>query len=110
MAKTKILNGPVDELIKKYKEALIKNGVRLQKLILFGSRAKGTEKPWSDIDLCVVSPDFGVDRHDETVRLMNIASPIEPLIEPHPYNPAGLAEYWDTLAHEIRTHGKTLDI
>ncbi len=35
---------------------------KIKEIILFGSRAKGTEKEDSDIDLIIVSPDFeGMD-------------------------------------------------
>ena len=29
---------------------------QIEKVLIFGSRAKGTEKPWSDFDLAVVAP------------------------------------------------------
>lgn len=30
----------------------------VQKVVIFGSRAKGTEKPYSDIDLAVIAPEM----------------------------------------------------
>jgi proline iminopeptidase len=30
----------------------------VQKVMIFGSRAKGTEKPYSDIDLAVIAPEM----------------------------------------------------
>lgn len=29
---------------------------QIEKVLIFGSRAKGTDKPWSDFDLAVVAP------------------------------------------------------
>ena len=36
----------------------LENVIRLEAIVLFGSRAKGTANEWSDIDLAVISPDF----------------------------------------------------
>lgn len=77
-------------------------------MILFGSYAKGIAKPWSDIDLCVVSDDFGVDDYEETVRLKKLTATVDPMIEPHPYHPKDLDNPYDPLAHEIRTTGKVI--
>ncbi|HOV80804.1 MAG TPA: nucleotidyltransferase domain-containing protein [Bacillota bacterium] len=48
----------VDEIVKTYLVVLEKKGIPLQKAYLFGSQTKGTARPYSDIDLIVVSPAF----------------------------------------------------
>lgn len=106
MVQESILNDKPNILIKKYKTILKKSGIPLKKIILFGSYAKGTAKPWSDLDLCIVSPIFGKNGYDEMVSLMKLASTIEPMIEPHPYHPKDLEDPYDPLAHEIKTTGK----
>ena len=45
------------KIVKKFKERLQKK-IPIKKLILFGSRAKGKIRPWSDFDLIVVSDNF----------------------------------------------------
>ena len=72
---------------------------------IFGSYSKGTAKPWSDIDLCVVSKQFGQNRHTERVWLMKLRDMQTLDIEPHPYHPKDLADKWDPLAQEIRKYG-----
>lgn len=47
----------IKPIIKVYKTELAKK-IRLSRLILFGSFAKGTASQDSDIDLVVISPDF----------------------------------------------------
>lgn len=32
--------------------------IPIRKVIIFGSQAKGGSRPWSDIDVCIVSPKF----------------------------------------------------
>lgn len=106
MVKKSILNDTPKNLIKKYKKVLEENGIPVEKIILFGSYAKGLEKPWSDLDLCIVSKIFGRDGYEEMVRLKQLTTEIDTMIEPHPYHPKDLDDYWDPLAHEINKTGK----
>jgi predicted nucleotidyltransferase len=48
--------GLSEEVIQKIKEAFVKRGIK--KIFVFGSRAKGNYKPYSDIDLAVEEIDF----------------------------------------------------
>lgn len=82
-----------------------KSGIPVERLIVFGSQAKGTAKPWSDIDVCVVSPIFGKDRPAERLTLLRLIDARSVDIEPHPYNVRDLSEKWDILAHDIKSHG-----
>jgi len=45
-------------IIAEFRKILESTGVKVEKIILFGSYANGTQHEWSDIDLVVVSPDF----------------------------------------------------
>jgi predicted nucleotidyltransferase len=47
----------VTEILKEFKRK-IEMKIKLQNLILFGSRARGNEKEDSDIDIIIVSEDF----------------------------------------------------
>lgn len=108
MARKSLLNDKPEILVRKFYDLLRRKKIPIEKMILFGSQVKGKAKPWSDIDICVVSEDFGKDSFSETVMLKQIASDIEPLIEPHPYHPKDLLDRWDPLAREITKYGKTL--
>lgn len=48
----------IEEIIRSFADAISTQGVRVQKVLLFGSYARGNARPESDIDLIVVSPDF----------------------------------------------------
>ncbi len=57
--KTKTTIKPeVKKEIERYIGNLKKHNLYIKKVILFGSFAKGEGRKWSDIDLCIVSPDF----------------------------------------------------
>lgn len=105
MAKQKILADSPKRLIKRYYQKLLRTGIPVEQMILFGSQAKGTARQWSDVDVCVVSPSFGKEPFRELVRLKQLTSDIDSLIEPVPYHPDDLADKYDPLAKEIRTHG-----
>lgn len=96
----------VIEIIKRYAEALKEKGVNFRKIILFGSYAAGRQRRDSDIDIAVVSGDFGKDRFEEGVLLSKIAYYVDARIEPHP---VGLEDFneetWQTLLHEIKSKG-----
>ena len=106
MAKKTILSDKPENLVRKYYQVLKRAKIPVKKIILFGSYAKGNPKPWSDLDLCVVSKKFGKQEFDEMVMLKKLTSQVDSMIEPHPYHPKDLLDKWDPLADEIRKHGK----
>lgn len=91
--------------IRVYERALRRARIPVKRLILFGSRAKGTNRWDSDIDLAVVSPRFGRDYHRELVRLMSLRTEQTLDIEPHPMHPDDLNDRWSTFAHEVKKYG-----
>lgn len=48
----------VERIIRDFAKAVSAQGVRPEKILLFGSYARGDPRPESDIDVIVVSPDF----------------------------------------------------
>lgn len=105
MAQGSVLNTSTVNTVRLYADMLRRRGIAFTSLIVFGSRAKGMAKKWSDIDVCVVAPQFGVDRHTERVSLMLVRDDRLLDIEPHPYSPEDLADKYDPLAAEIRKYG-----
>lgn len=72
----------IRKLVREYKEELRRHNIHITKAILYGSYAKGHPKPYSDIDLVVVSPDlarFPLLRRQELLAelTMNIDAPLE---------------------------------
>ena len=81
--KGKILNF-VDEL-KQYK-------IKIQKVFLYGSYAKGTQNEWSDIDVALVSEDFTGIRLIDKERMIKAISAVDFGISPLPYRPEDFDE------------------
>ena len=48
----------IKKILKQYKVELAKNGVRVNRMLLYGSYAAGHPRPYSDIDVVVISSDL----------------------------------------------------
>ncbi|MBS7657982.1 MAG: nucleotidyltransferase domain-containing protein [Candidatus Bathyarchaeia archaeon] len=62
----------------------IKSGYKVVAAILFGFRARGDFKPWSDYDLLVIA-DFKERYLDRITNLLEVISDVKLNIELHPY-------------------------
>jgi len=87
--------------------AFVRQRLQVDAAYLYGSQAVGESRPWSDIDVAVVSPDFSDDLFQERVVLMQWAAAIDDRIEPQPFTPARFGPN-DPLASEISRHGVRL--
>lgn len=100
------------EIVKKvndFVKEIKKHKINVTKVIIYGSRVSGKYHEFSDIDVAVVSPDFGKDRYKEGSRLFEIASKIDPLIEPVPVSEDSYEnDTWIPLIYEIRKNGVEL--
>lgn len=61
---TRIIN-----IIEEFIELLKEENITIEKVILFGSYAKGTQKTDSDIDLAIISPDF---KEEDCIKNMTL--------------------------------------
>jgi len=102
----------IEKIISEFKKALAKQGIKIEKIILFGSRARGTAGEHSDIDLVIISSSFKDLNFMQRCELLGraIAEIMEP-IEPLAYTP----EEFDTqkqkasFLHEILNESQTLE-
>lgn len=90
--------------IKAYKKFL-QSKMPVDQVIIFGSQTKDTTHPDSDIDVAVVSKEFGQDYHRELIDLGILTNQFSLDIEAHPFHPKDLDNKYDTLASEIKKHG-----
>ena len=97
MDKTEALN-----IVQKYAETL-RNSFDFQKIILFGSYAKGNPREDSDIDIAIVFSDYA-NRLDRQVELMKLTRLIDTRIEPHPFRENEF-EISNPFVNEIMTYG-----
>jgi len=58
MVKEKYTVPEIRTIINNLAKILTTNSIAVEKIVLYGSYAKGTPRPHSDIDLAIISPDF----------------------------------------------------
>ncbi len=103
----------IERIIREYVAIVRAAGIPVTEVRLFGSRARGTPRhEFSDIDLCVISPQFAKNRSAGWDTLLvattKLDSPVP--IEPIPFTPGDLADRYSTLATEIREQGERVEV
>ena len=76
----------VEIIVKKYLRILKDNNIAVEQAILYGSQTYGSANQDSDIDIVIVSKDFGHDYIKEAVRLKLLTLKVNPDISPRPYS------------------------
>jgi predicted nucleotidyltransferase len=102
---------PGDSILKRYRAALDEiYGKRLERVVLFGSRARGDARPDSDYDIAIFLK-FLPDRWAELDRLaklrVNFLDETDAFFDTKPY-PAEAYRERSPLMHEIRREGLDL--
>lgn len=91
---------------KTLKMLLQKHGFPVTEVLLFGSLAKGSKHPYSDIDIAVIHNPFGESRTDE-LRAMCQPEQESDLknIEVVYFHPEDIEDKYSTLAREVKKYG-----
>ncbi len=96
--------------VRDYLYTLRNNKIAVEKAILYGSQAANTADRDSDIDIVIVSEEFGQDYVKEAVKLKLLALEVNPDISPRPYS---LSDYrtskpGDFLFDEVIQKGRVI--
>lgn len=102
------LTPSVRQTVSAFAQALRVRGISFDHIYVFGSHARGTSTPTSDIDVCVVSPLFDKDYHQALISLFSSSIDVDGDLDIVPYTPSDLLNRYDPLATEIRTYGKVV--
>ena len=95
----------IKTIANKYIAEVIKSGIPVDSAYLFGSYARGNSNRYSDIDICIVSPKFGKDYFNESLKLSFLTTAVDSRIEAVALNPKDLDDKYSTLASEIKKYG-----
>lgn len=82
----------VIRIVRRYLAVLRQHDIPATGAVVYGSHAKGTARPDSDIDLLVVSPAFDSDRWSLDQELWRLTLKVDPRIEPIPVGQRQLLE------------------
>ena len=101
----------INTIILRFVNVLTLKGIRVEKVILYGSYASGKIHAGSDLDVAIVSPDFGKDRFEEGKMLLQLAWRVDPRISPIPISSESYErDTWIPLIYEIRKKGIELKV
>ena len=96
----------IERIIQKFVAILLNKGIRIEQVILYGSYASGNITPYSDIDIAIISPDFGNDKFEESKLLLQTAWRVDPRLQPVPISSESfIKNTWIPLFHQIKEHG-----
>jgi predicted nucleotidyltransferase len=99
------------KIVRKFIKALKQEGIPVDRVILYGSYARERTRPDSDIDVAVISRNFGKDRVEEGMTLFRIAGKIDPRLEPIPISSDSYEnDTWIPLIYEIKQKGIELEL
>lgn len=110
MAKKKGITKEIKEKVKQYVRFISGKGIPINRVVVFGSYAKGEAVEDSDIDLCLVSSKFGRDPVSELQFLLKQTRNIDDRIEPIPISAKEYKETASPLIFEIRKYGKEIRV
>ena len=98
------------EIIEKVKEFVFllenREKIKIDKVILYGSCLRGGIRADSDIDVAIISSQFGKDRIEEGAKLFEIAGEVDPKIEAILMSTKAWREdTWIPLIFEVKSKG-----
>lgn len=96
--------------VRRYLSVLREHNIPATRAVLYGSHARGTARPDSDIDVLVVSPAFDADRWSHDVDLWRLTLKVDARIEPVPVGQVQLLEdRASPIVEMARREGLTID-
>lgn len=101
----KKLPNKVIKQVKAYKKILKAQNLPVKATYVFGSYAKGKQRKWSDIDVCVVSPKFKDPWQALTYLRRQVPFGLEWMIEPVGFSPKDFRDKYSSLIYEIKKYG-----
>jgi predicted nucleotidyltransferase len=108
MAKKKGITPEIKNTAIRFAKVIRSKGIPINRLVIFGSYAKGKAKGHSDIDLCIVSSKFGKDSISELQFLLKQSRNVDDRIEPIPVSIKEYKEGKSPFVFEIKKFGKEI--
>jgi predicted nucleotidyltransferase len=90
---------------RRFKELLLRRGYPVRRVVLYGSVAKGTARPDSDIDIAVVTDPFRPSRIREGGDILLASKDIDARIETVALHPEDFEQPFFALGSEIERTG-----
>jgi predicted nucleotidyltransferase len=92
-------------IARKFRDALESRGYPVQRVVLFGSVARGQATEDSDLDIAVVCEPFAGTRQEENIAFRQLCWDIDVRIEPVSLHPDDFEKPYFALPREIQRTG-----
>ena len=106
----KTISKKLENKIYEYVRILKEDKLPIKRVILFGSRAKGVQNKWSDVDLCIISPKFKNAFNALRYLSSKVIFDMKYTIEAVGFSPRDFSNKYDTLISEIKNTGIEIKI
>lgn len=93
------------QIVNKYINNLLQDGLKVQAAYIYGSYAKGNFAQDSDIDICIVSSDISAENEQDWIRLGKARWDIDLRLAPVGYSTKEFKKEWTPLLQEIKETG-----
>ena len=101
----KTIKKEIQKIASEYRLIIENSGIPVERMVLFGSYARGNQRKDSDIDICVVSSKFGKDEMMEIGRLNFLRWKLDNRIEAHPVSSKDYKSIATPFISEIQKYG-----
>lgn len=96
----------VRDIVRRFIAVIEAKGIHVDKVFVYGSVARGKQTADSDLDVAIVSSDFGKNRYSEGAMLNKLAWRVDFRLHPVPLATESYErDTWIPLVHEIRANG-----
>lgn len=92
-------------IARRFRDALLRKGYPVQRIVVFGSVARDEATEDSDLDIAVIGKPFAKTRHEENLALRKICWEVDVRIEPISLHPEDFEEPSFALPIEVEREG-----
>lgn len=92
-------------IARRFREALLAEGYPVQRVLVFGSVARGEATEDSDLDIAVIGEPFAATRHEENMAFRRLCWGIDTRIEPFSLHPDDFEKPYFALPREVEREG-----
>ncbi len=101
----KTIKKEIKNIVLEYRKRIENSGIPVERMVLFGSYARGKARKDSDIDICVISSKLGKDEMSEIGKLNFLHWKLDNRIEAHPVSSKDYKTIATPFISEIQKYG-----
>ena len=101
----KTIKKEIKNIVLEYRKRIENSGIPVERMVVFGSYARGKARKDSDIDICVVSSKLGKDEMTEIGKLNLLHWKLDNRIEAHPVSLKDYKSIATPFISEIQKYG-----